>query len=115
MDSRLRRKPLLPKGENDGPTCKPILYTKSINPKSLAKRATCGSMVTPKEANKIPTKRIHVMPKENFLIRKCSPAQRPNDTTIVSSTMDWVTEGVMNKSRMYSISLFSERGRAATV
>ena len=55
------------------------------------------------------------MPKEKFLIRKCSPAQRPKQTTKVSSTIDWVTEGAKNKSRMYSIFVFSERAGGAIV
>ena len=96
-DNRFRRKPLLPKGEKDGPTCKPMEYTKRIRPKFLAKWLTCGSMDTPSEEKMIPTNNIHVMPSEKFLMRRCSPAQSPRLTTNVSSTIDCVTDGVRNR------------------
>ena len=64
----------------------------------------------PKDEKMIPTNRIHVMPNEKFLIRKCSPAQRPRQTTKVSSTIDCVTEGCMNRSLKNDMFfVFSER------
>ena len=57
----------------------------------------------PNEERIMPTNSIHVTPNEKFLIRKCSPAHRPRHTVSVSNTIDCVTEGVKNNSRMYSM------------
>ena len=46
-----------------GPTCRPIEYTNSISPRSLANASTRGSRRIPKCENAMPQNRIHVMPR----------------------------------------------------
>ena len=71
-----------------------------MSPKFLAKDDTVGSMLMPKEESNMPTNKIHVIPKEKDLILRCSPTQMPTQTTIVSRTMDCVTEGDMKSCCM---------------